>query len=264
MNLTFSAFQLIINENKPNLSEFAEVSEEQYNTKDNTYKINIEKIDNRFLWIYVIYGGSLPYSEEVVDTKTDKIIDNPRKINHVELNHQLFCLYDSQEYYFYISNSKKKTFLEDYFKEKLSKNFIIKRFFKNPREFIDEINKIDKISFTSKNNIFTTNSGLFDDVKDIFGLGQPENFKIDINYDSKNKTKKFIEIFQNFLTKNNNREIQSLVCIGKDDNEVESIFDINSFTKTRTLMLKKDKVGMFEPNIVKKNFLNQLLGIDNV
>jgi hypothetical protein len=264
MNLTFSAFQIIVNNQKPSLAEFSEVSEEQYNTKDNTYKINIEKLNERFLWIYAIYGGSLPYSEEVVDTKTDQIIDNPRKINHIELNHQLFCIYDSDEYYFYISNSKKKTFLEEYFKQKLSKDFIIKRFFKNPQEFMDEINTIDRISFTSKNNIFTTNSGLFDDVTDIFGLGQPENFKIDINYEGKNKTQKFTEIFKSFLTKNNNREIQSLVCIGKDDNEVESIFDISSFTKTRTLNLKKDEAGMFDPSIVKQNFINQLTGVDDV
>lgn len=263
-NLTFSAFQLIINQQKPSLDLFSEVDEEQYTTKDNTYKITIKKVDNRFLWMSIRFGGSLPYSQEVVDTNSDEIIPNPRQLNHIELNQQLFCLYDTNEYYFYISNSKKKSFLEGYFKEKLKKDCTIKRFFKSPQDFLKHIKAINKVSFTSKHNLFSEQSGLFDDMKDIFGLGQPENFKIDINYNGSVITKKFQEIFNNFLTKNDNREIQSLVCIGKDDNDVESIFDITSFTKTRAFNLKKDAFGMFDVEIVKQNIVTSILELKNV
>jgi len=261
MTITFSAFQFIIGETKPILDFFTELNEEPYKTKDNTYKITIEKIDKRFMWIYARYGGSLPYSEDVVDTKTDEIIDNPRKINHVELNKQLFCLYDSKEYNLYLSNSNKKSFLEFYFKETLKKDVSIKRFFKNPKEFVEQINTIEKISFTSKQNVFTVNSGLFDDVEDIFGLGKPENFKVDINYEGKNKTAKFKELFTNMLSKNDNREIHSLVCIGKDDNNIESIFDIGSFTQTQEVIEKKDDTGMYNSDCVKNNLTSKLQGI---
>lgn len=264
MNLTFSAFQLILNEKKPGLEVFNELNEEQYNTKENTYKINIEKIDNRFLWIYIRYGGSLPYSQEVVDIKTDEIMANPRKINHVELNQQLFCLYDSKDYYFYLSNSKKKTFLEKYLKQTLSKDCIIKRFFKSKEDFVNNIQTIDSISFTSKNNLFSVNNELFGEPKDIFGLGQPENFKMQINYNNRSITTGFKDKFLNLIDKKDNSEIQSLVCIGKDDNGIESIFDINSFTQTRALNLKKDNAGMFEPDTVKQNLINNILGKKDV
>lgn len=260
MNILFSAFQLIIGGNKPALEIFTELHEEQYKTKDNTYQITIEKIDNRFLWIYAQYGGSLPYSDDVVDTRTNEIIENPRKMNHIELNQQLFCLYDSVDYNLYFSNAKKKLFLEGYLKEKCKKDITIKRFFKTPQEFIEQIQTIDKVSFTSKKNIFTYESGLFDNIKDIFGLGEPEDFRIDINFDQKSKTEKFKEVFENFLTKNNNREIHSLVCIGKDDNNVESIFDINNFTQMRTVNCKKDIAGMFESNSVKNQLIEKIKG----
>ncbi|MFA6187758.1 MAG: hypothetical protein WC680_00610 [Sulfuricurvum sp.] len=264
MSLTFSAFQLIANQQKPTLDFFIEVDEEQHTTKDNTYKVNIKKVDNRFLWIYIRYGGSLPCSNEVVDTSTDQIIENPRQMNHIELNHQVFCLYDSVEYHFYLSNSKKKQFIEEYLKHQFSKDFIIKRFFKDPKAFVEQIKSIDRISFTSKQNIFSVKSGLFEDVKDIFGLGQPVNFKVDINYSGSPITEKFQQIFQNFLTKNDDREIQSLVCIGKDDSEIESIFDVTSFTQTRTLNLKKDDTGMYDAELVKQNLLHLLLDQKNV
>jgi hypothetical protein len=51
MAITFSAFQLIIGEMKPTLNIFTELNEEPYKTQDDTYKITIEKIDERFIWI---------------------------------------------------------------------------------------------------------------------------------------------------------------------------------------------------------------------
>lgn len=263
-NLTFSAFQLIIDEKVPNIGEFSEYKEEQYDTKDNIYRITTQKIDGTYYWIYMEYGGELPYGDKVYDKEKSEILNNPRTISQAELNKQLFCLYDFESKTFYISDGRKKSFLEEYFKHKLSKNILIKRFFKSPQEFVDYVQTIESISFTSKHNLFSINNDIFGDSKDVFGLGQPENFKMDISYNGRKVTENFKANFFNLLSKKDNSEIQSLVCIGKDDNKVEAIFDISSFTQTVPLNLKKDKLGRYDQNVAQQNLLNILNGRQNV
>lgn len=263
-NLTFSAFQLVIDKKVPNIGEFLEYKEEQYNTNDNIYRITTQKIDNTYYWIYMEYGGELPYGEKVYDKEKSEILNNPRTKNQAELNKQLFCLYHFDLNTFYISDGRKKSFLEEYLKHKLSKDIVIKRFFKSPQEFVDYVKTIENISFTSKNNLFSINNDIFGDSKDIFGLGQPENFKMDIAYNGRKVTEDFKTKFFNLLSKKDNSEIQSLVCIGKDDNKVEAIFDISSFTQTVPLSLRKDELGRYDQNAVQLNLLNVLNGHSNV
>ncbi|MCD4757609.1 MAG: hypothetical protein K8R39_05020 [Arcobacteraceae bacterium] len=263
-NLTFSAFQLIIDERVPTIEAFSEYKEEQYYAKDNVYRITTQKIDNTYYWIYMEYGGELPYGEKVYDKEKSEILNNPRTKSQAELNKQLFCLYDFDLNTFYISDGRKKGFLEEYLKHKLSKDIIIKRFFKSPEEFTEYVKTIESISFTSKNNLFSINNDIFGEPKDIFGLGQPENFKMDITYNGRKVTENFKRKFFHLLSKKDNSEIQSLVCIGKDDNKMEAIFDISSFTQTVPLSLKKDELGRYEQNIVQENLLNVLKGHINV
>ena len=262
-NLTFSAFQLIVDEKAPKMINFVEYKEKQYNTKDKIYRVTTQKIDNTYSWIYKEYGGELPYGEKVYDKEKSKILDNPRTKSQAELNKQLFCLYDFKQHTFYISDGRKKGFLEEYLKQELLKDVLIKRFFKSPQEFIEYVKTVESISFTSKNNLFSLNNDMFSDPKDIFGLGQPEKFTMDIEYNERKVTKNFKTKFLDLLSKKDNSEIQSLVCIGKDDSKVEAIFDISSFIQTVSLGLKKDNLGRYEQNVVQESLLNRLDGLPN-
>ena len=87
---------------------------------------------------------------------------------------------------------------------------------------------------------------------------------MDITYNGRKVTENFKRKFFHLLSKKDNSEIQSLVCIGKDDNKMEAIFDISSFTQTVPLSLKKDELGRYEQNIVQENLLNVLKGHINV
>lgn len=260
-NLTFSAFQLIVDEKVPKIIDFDEYKDEQYDTKDNIYRATTEKIENKFYWMYMEYGGELPYGEKVYDKEKSAILDNPRTKNQAELNKQFFCLYDFEQHTFYISDGRKKGFLEEYLKYKLSKYIAIKRFFKSPEEFIEYVKTIESISFTSKKNLFSINNDIFGGPNDIFGLGQPENLRMDISYNGRNVTEIFKTKFFEFISRKESSEIQSLVCIGKDDNKVEAIFDISSFTQTVPLSIKKDDFGKYDENIVKQSLLNILNGL---
>ena len=93
------------------------------------------------------------------------------------------------------------------------KGIEIKKYIIPPEKFVEKIKSIGKIKLTSKRNLFSQNSGLFENVTDIFGLGQPEDFTVDINYKGQNKTDKFIHFLKTFIKNKDNQEIDSLVCI---------------------------------------------------
>ena len=255
--LTFSIYQLIINSEKPSVSIFSEFSDESFDYNGNKYILFGKLFDNRFFWIYAIYGKPLPYSDKIINTKTSQITENLRKKEDAELNYQIFSIYDSKRNDFYISKSKEK-FLEVFLKKKLSKDIKIKKQYISPDQFIKKIKSIDRINLTSKENLFSENSGLFEDVKDIFGLGQPEDFKIDISYKGQGKTESFKTFFNRFVEKRQNKEIDSLICIGKDDKDMELIFDIKSYTKKIQLDVEKNNSGLYNDIEVKNEVIKKI------
>lgn len=211
--LVFSTFQLVIEDKSPLMSDFRNISNETFKHKGTIYKVSCEKINNdRFFWLYAKHGSSLPYSDEAININNlTKIIKNKRQENEAELNHQVFAVYDNLNKTFYISNSHKTSFIQSFLKKKLSKDIIVKRYFISPEEFIEKIKSIGTISLTSKRNLFSQRSGLFENATDIFGLGQPEDFKININYNWNHKTEKFKSFFKKFIDSQKQMEIESLV-----------------------------------------------------
>jgi hypothetical protein len=259
MEFHFSSFQLIINEQTPSLEDLKPIlDEDKYIDSNMHYLLDSVIIEDRFFWLYSQFGKSLPYSNEVIDNKTKEKKKNPRTEDDIELNKQLFCLYDSITKRFFISNSQKKKFLQCFFKEKLKKDITIKRYFVSPKEFIEKIQKIDKISFTSRNNLFSNGDDIFKKSNNTFGLGEPIDFKLDLNYSGKDKTDVFVDFFNDLTERKKNLEIDSLVCIGRDDNDMESIFDISSYTQTIPLNTKKQDHGLYDENIIKRDLLDKI------
>ncbi len=259
MDFYFSSFQLIINENISSLEDLKPILEEEKFIDSNMhYLLDSVIIEDRFFWLYSQFGKSLPYSNEVIDNKTKEKKKNPRTEDDIELNKQLFCLYDSLTKRFFISNSHKKKFLECFFKEKLKKNVTIKRYIVSPQEFIKKIQKVDRISFTSQKNLFSTGNDIFKKSNNTFGLGEPIDFKLDLNYSGRNKTDSFVDFFTDLIKRKKNLEIDSLVCIGRDDTDMESIFDISSYSQTIPINTRKQDYGLYDENLIKIDLVNKI------
>lgn len=259
MDFHFSSLQLIIDKTAPNINQLSPlIKEDKYIYNNIHYIFNSTIIEDRFFWLYSEFGKPLPYNKDVIDNETKEKKKNPRTENDIELNNQLFCLYDSKSKRLFISNTKKQKFIECFFKEKLKKDIVIKRDYVKPEEFIDKIKTIEKISFTSRKNLFTDDNTIFEKSNNIFGLGEPEDFKLDLNYSGRKKTDIFINFFNDLTNRKKNLEIDSLVCIGKDDEDMESIFDINSFTQSIPLKTKKQKNGLYNDDKVKKDLLEKI------
>ncbi|PAF53615.1 hypothetical protein BKH42_04655 [Helicobacter sp. 13S00482-2] len=150
---------------------------------------------------------------------------------------------------FLVQNSKKT--LQEYLTDMLSKEVVIKNLYINLEEFTKSIKTIASISFTSINNLFS--KSLFDVKPDIFGLGEAESLKIKLKYCNRKITDIFPKKIINFFEKESDK-LQSLICIGRDDNQMESIFNVSKFTQKISINIEKDASGRYKEDTVRKKF----------
>ncbi|MCZ6103884.1 hypothetical protein [Campylobacter ureolyticus] len=256
--IKFSECELVIDNSQiPKLDIFENLKETYIcEYEDIIYKVDCEII-NDMLWIYVKYGSKTPYTNIVLDIKSQKDIPNPRMQDELELKNQLFCIYQPKNAVLYISNYNKNTFLATFLKDHFNKNFSIKKYFIDPESFAKEIKSLESIKFTSAKNLF--NSDIFDEVADVCGYGMPVSFILEAKYKGASSNLNLIKnTLKTLINRKENGEIDKLICVGKDDKNIEKIFNLNTFIKKISIKSKKDKNGMFIPDIIKNSILEKL------
>jgi len=260
-DLSFFSQQLIIGKNFPQnnflIKSFSGVIIKILNN-DDYHEVNTSIIDDRFYWLYSSYGKPLPRTDHVINISDGNKIDNPRSMQQLEPNNQLFAVYDNKTKNFYISNQKQKNFFKIFFKKYTLEqdDVIIKNHYKDIEEFLKEINSVQTISFTGSQNIFTNGGDLMTHLKNIFGYNEPVEFTVEAKYNAKKEflKEKIIQLFR----KQQNHELKKLVCIGKDEQGFEKYFNANNFYEKYDISSDKDNQSLFNEDDVKQKILNKL------
>lgn len=256
MDLEFSALHLIVGETSPSIEHLNAVfdkSEDKFNLKDTHYLINFSIVDEEYYWFDARYGKSFPYTPTVFNTANGTEEANPRKTVQIETDKQLFGLYSIKSKTFYLSNTKKISLVETYLKSKLATDVTIKMFFKDVDEFIKQIQTIDKLKFVAKSNLFSVDGGIFNifpNPKDMYGLGMPDSFGVEAIFTKAKKTDQFVKYLKQLVKWRNDFEADSLVCVGRDDKNFETIFNASSFVQKITVVGLKDELGMYDSSEV--------------
>ena len=264
MNLEFSDFYFLIGGNIPSVKDLKLVFDEAEDTsssEDTHYVISKENINDEYFWLYARYGNPLPHPDTVYNTKQAQEEENPRSTNQIELDKQLFALYCINSNTLYLSNRKKKSWVEGYLRSKLRKDVVIKNFFENVDEFIRKIKSVEKVKFVVKSNLFTPKSSImkiFPSPNDLFGLGMPEDFTLEANFHRAGLTDAFINNLKKMVAWKNNCEADSLICVGRDDKNFENIFNADSFIKKISVEAAKDDQGLYNPTIVKEALISKI------
>ena len=264
MNLEFSTLYLAIGEDIPSAEELTSVfseTKDKYSIGDTHYLISKENINDEYFWLSARYGKSLPHSDTVYNTKDQREEDNPRSVEQIEPDKQLFALYCANSHILYLSNTQKRSWIEEYLKAKLEKNVVIKSFFKNVDEFIQQIKSIEKVKFVAKSNLFLPQGSImqiFSSPNDLYGLGMPEDFTLEANFSRARLTNRFKECLRKMVNWKNACEADSLICIGQDDKGLETIFNADSFTQKISVEAAKDSQGLYDPNIVKPSLISKI------
>lgn len=203
------------------------------------------------------FGSPNPRPNHIYDIPTKTKIINPRKNSQAELKNQLFCLYDTSTKILYLNNSQKKTFICKYLDKILSQEIIIKNVYKDINEFVKTLKSLDEIKFTAHRNIFSSQINSFKNIKDLFGIDEPESFTINAKYNVSipEKVKRIIEKFRK-------EQIQAphscLTCIEKDDHGIEQIFNENAFSKTITVVLAQNEEKLLNPKTVFEELIRKI------
>ncbi len=257
MSLEFSAMQLIFGESSPSVSDmtavFAVTDEDKITIDDVHYLVYKRNVSDKYFWIYVKYGKELPYTPTVINTYNDEEEVNPRSKEQIEPDQQIFGLFCPSSQTFYISNFKKKSFFETYLSKKIEKTVFIKSFLKSPEEFLKAIKSVERIKLVTKKTLFSMDGGVASispEHKDIFGLGVPEEYSIDAAYKNASLTEAFKANIKAMAGWTKNSEAESLVCIGRNENNLETIFNVDSFRQKISISIEKDAYGMYDENTV--------------
>lgn len=262
--VTFSSVQLIINGAAPNRADLEVIFRPRKSSlvyENNTlHNFETEILQNRFFWLYSNFGKAMPHRNVIFDMETHEESENPRTHKQIEPTDQFFSIFDDSTGILYISSLNKKSFFRHFAGRNLSSEAIVevKNVYKSLEDFIASVQEIKSISFTGYRDLLTQGSDLMSSYKNIFGLGEPEDFTLEATYNQK-KENRVIESLKNFRNKQKRGEIRNLVCIGKDDKNFEAIYNSEKFIERVQAVASRDEQSLLLPKDVKNSVIQQLI-----
>ncbi len=264
MGLEFSAMHMVIDDELPSAAELKNIfdgPEHKHFKDDAHYQISMENLNDDLFWFFAEYGKPLPYIPEVFNTSTEAVEKNPRQAYQIERNKHFFALYCINSRTLFVSSVKKRKWLAKYLARKIDKKVVIKRFLKSPEYFTDQIKKVKQVKFVTKHNLFTGRQGsgnIFDSENDLFGLGVPESYTLEAKFDRVNLTEKFVEKFSELFSKADSSIDESLVCIGLDDKDFETVFNAGKFTRKINVDVETDEQDVYDSSEVRQALIDKI------
>lgn len=230
-DISFSSYLIIVDEKPLDLTQFNDTftfdQEFELNNNDTNYTITITKVDN-FARLYIEHGNPFPRPDNVRNTETHQAEENPRQPNQYEPK-QEFGLIDFNNSVLWLSNTKRKGFFIDLFKEKFkTQNVIIKNVY-SEEEFLNSIKKVEEIKFSALPNLFTETNSLSKELADeILGYGASIATLI-MKFTNQNITEKVLSRIRNLLS--TKTSYKSLVITGRDIDNFGIIFNNEFLSK---------------------------------
>lgn len=258
--ITFTTYQLLVNEQVPTTELLKRLTTKETikTTKAESHYEIKHKLTDQYYWLYASYGSALPLADKLLDTEKMHNINNPRTVHQAELRNQFFALYHLEQNLLYLSNSQKVSFLCEFIRDILSLGVIIKKMYKSPEEFLSILRLVDNVCLVSSHSLFTDKSGLFDEAGNILGLGNPDRIGIECKFKHVEKTLSFVKKFLEFFNKKENIEYDQLICVGRDDNNMEIVFNTDSFANKIEIKASKNVNGLFIDHGVEEALAKQL------
>ena len=266
MSLDFSTFYMLVDGDIPSAEDLNPVfatPEDEYFGKDTQYLISKKILDDKYYWLFARYGKSFPYSSTVYNTDNQVEEDNPRRTYQIEPHNQLFALYSINSQILYLSNLKKKSWLEEYLKARLERNVVIRTFYKSADDFIKQIKSVGTVKFGIKKDMFSQKAGVMDIVphpKDFWGFDMPERFLLETHFSHAKLTDRFIAQFKEMVGRKNNNELESLVCIGYNEENIATIYNVDNFIQKVSVDARKNNEGLYDPDTVQQALIGKIGG----
>lgn len=219
-----------------------------------------KKEEKKYLMIACDYGKRMPYNENVYDTINKVNKKNTRKNTEVEQKEQLFILINKDNSTIYLSKSKMRKKVENYFSKILKLDVKLQSIYKNVDEFLKDLKILKSVRLTSLKDLTNFNLDLFKSAQNELGLGSPNQIEIKMDFDILTKIDNNLEKIKALFSsnKNQNKNIKSLIFIGENEDNMEMILNTNNFTKKIELNVIENQNKLIEPKEIFINLKNKI------
>lgn len=260
--MTFKTYQLRINDTVPNekiLQDLHKISIKKYEYRNKVHIIETEyNEDKKYYWAYFNGNNSNKFNSEVYNIEKDDVEINPRNKSQLELVEQFFIIYTIHDNTLYVSNNDKKCIIQSYLKDSINQDVRIKSEFTDIDKFLNSIDAIKSLRFSTKNTLFNTNESIYNSLNTILGTEMPDSFEIKSKYNNR----KLNDSIKNMLKKLNRdckeNKLETLVLTGCDDSYVEKIYSLNTYIKAIDIEVDRDENGMYDSDGVKQKVINEI------
>ena len=124
-------------------------------------------------------------------------MQNPREINLLEPNKQLFCFYDNKTKLLFVNDLRLKNKVENFFQRKLNSlekrhTVSISNVFSNPEKFAETLSLVNQVKFKYREDLFNTEKlGVLDMLpqpSQLLGLKSHQSVDYELNIQMKEAT----------------------------------------------------------------------------
>lgn len=254
--ISFSGLTCCIGEQRINILDFKNTVpavESKYKNDEEQLVINLS-YQGDFLKIKFWNGSPMPRNPNVYSQSTDKYEENPRRPDQIEPKDS-FAIFDLATSYLWLSNSKKKQILIDYFQKLFPTRRIILKDVYDKDRFINGLKTLDQIKISATPNIFDSTNSLSKALTDeMYGATEAT---LHLKYKS-------ILIHHNLINKiknifNNQVSFNSIMISGRDENNLGMLFNNNLFCRKIDIDAEIDEENeMFNEEDIFKKIIEEI------
>ncbi len=249
-SIVFSGTFLSVNDNAISIDDFKKKIPENTYTITENKRIHVYKYvyQDNYLKITFGDGSAMPRNPTVYDVETKQTLPNPRQPNQAEPK-ETFGLIDFTTSFLWLSNSKKRNSLLDFFRTKLDKNSkLVSKDVYDEQKFIETLKKLDDIRLSCVPNLFSQSGVLTEKLAEEINGYEATSAQLHFHYQEKLIGNNLIEKIKNIFENRNN--FSSVVISGRDEKNLGMLFNTDGFSRKIEFKAPVDENEMFLPTEV--------------
>jgi len=254
-NIVFSGTFLSVNDNAISIDDFKkQIPENTYSITENK-RVHIYKFVYQDKYLKIIFGdgSAMPRNPNVYDVETNQTLPNPRQPNQAEPR-ETFGLIDFLTGFLWLSNSRKRNSLLDFFRTKLEKNSkLVSKDVYDEQKFIKTLKKLEDIRLSAVPNLFSQSGVLTERLAEEINGYEATSAQLHFHYQNKYVGKSLIEKIKTIFQNRNN--FNGVVISGRDEKNLGMLFNSDGFSRKIEFKASVDENEMFLPDEVFNNLI---------
>lgn len=251
-NLIFSGFFCFIDDLPIDSTYFKEIVKEGTHAEvDGDRVIHFEvKYEDDFLKISFSDGSAMPRNPNVFNKSKKEFEPNPRDSDQIEPK-EYFAVLDLSKSYLWLSNTKKKSLLLNYFQRYFKNKKVLFKDVYDEKEFINGLKSIDQIRISAVPDLFSKTNTLSKALVDeMYGAHEAT---LHLKYKNRNIEGGLYDKIKNIFS--NKEKFKRIMISGRDSKNMGMFFNNNIFTRKITIDALVDDNEMFDPQDVFESLI---------